>query len=68
MSDKSDIDVGVSMDSPTPINILGIAMETNPFATPVKAVKTLHNATPKAMSLGRLTISAKTPINNPAME
>ena len=48
-SDKRDIDVGVRIDSPTPINILGIAIDINPLAAPVRAVKILHKTTPNAM-------------------
>ena len=62
------MEVGVNIDSPTPINILGKAIEINPFAAPVKAVKTLQRTTPKAISLGLLTISAKTPMKSPAIE
>ena len=67
-SDNNDIEVGVNIDSPTPIKILGSAIETNPFAKPVRAVKTLQRSTPKAISLGLLTMSAKTPIKRPAIE
>ena len=67
-SDKRDIDVGVKIDSPTPINILGSAIDIKPLAAPVRAVKTLHKTTPNAMSFGLLTMSAKTPIKSPAIE
>ena len=62
------MEVGVKIDSPTPINILGIAIVTNPLALPVRAVKTLHKTTPNAINLGLLTVSANTPINNPITE
>ena len=67
-SDNKDIEVGVNIDSPMPINILGRAIDMKPFAAPVKAVNTLHKITPNAISLGLLTISANTPMNNPAIE
>ena len=62
------MDVGVRIDSPTPINILGSAIDMNPLAAPVRAVKILHKTTPNAMSFGLFTISARTPINRPAIE
>ena len=62
------MDVGVNIDSPTPINILGRAMVTKPLAAPVNAVNTLQSTTPKAINLGLFTISAKTPIKSPAIE
>ena len=62
------MEVGVNIDSPTPINILGRAIETNPFAAPVRAVNILQRTTPNAISLGLLTISARTPIKRPATE
>jgi hypothetical protein len=62
------MDVGVRIDSPTPINILGKAMDIKPFAAPVNAVKRLHITTPKAISLGLFTMSASTPIKRPAIE
>ena len=67
-SESRDIDVGVRIDSPTPINILGTAIETKPFAAPVSAVNTLHNTTPKAISFGLFTMSARTPMKRPAIE
>ena len=62
------MEVGVNIDSPTPINILGKAIEIKPLAAPVKAVNMLQSTTPKAISLGLFTISASTPIKRPATE
>ena len=62
------MEVGVSIDSPTPINILGRAIEIKPLAAPVKAVNTLQITTPKAINFGLFTMSAKTPIKSPATE
>ena len=45
------MEVGVNIDSPTPINILGRAIEIKPLAAPVKAVNMLQSITPKAINL-----------------
>ena len=63
-----DMDVGVKIDSPTPMKALGIAMLINPLAAPVNAVKILHSRTPNPINLGLLYLSASVPMNNPIIE
>ena len=43
---------GVSIDSPTPINILATPIEIKPLAAPEAIVNKLHSAIPKAINLG----------------
>ena len=62
------MEVGVNIDSPTPINILGRASVINPFAAPDAIVKILHRTTPKAINFDLFTLSASAPINKPIIE
>ena len=47
-----DMDVGVKIDSPTPMKALGIAMLINPLAAPVNAVKILSSKAELRIELG----------------
>ena len=60
--------VGVSIDSPTPINILGRSNIQKPLAIPVAAVNNDQRATPNAINLGLCTRSAIAPMITPITE
>ena len=62
------MEVGVIIDSPTPINILGKARVMKLLAAPEATVKILQRTTPKAINLDLFTRSAKAPINKPIIE
>ena len=65
LSAKTDIVLGVMLDSPTPIKNLGIASCTKFFAKPDKAVKKLQIITPQPIILDLLKRSAKEPTKIP---